>query len=84
MLTTTYKIDGVYDRDGNQKDNKYRINRWFIKAIGVGTNAYLIDIDDLALSFVTSKVEDIKVLDNHIKITTKNSEYWLKPYAQGV
>ena len=84
MLAPIYKIEHVYDRDENRKFNKYPQERWFIKCISIGVGAVLCDVDNVDRVFRTSKVEDIKVLDNAIKLVTQNSVYWLNPYAEGV
>lgn len=84
MLTTIYKIESVYDKKGNKKENKYRLDRWFIKGVFIGGRAFLINLDDDNKTLLTSEVEDIKILDNAITITTYDFVYHLKPYVQGV
>lgn len=84
MQTTVYKIDGVYDKDRNKKENQYIGERWFIKYMGVGISAVLIDFDSIDRVLTTSEVESVQILDNAIKFVTKNTEYWLKPYVEEV
>lgn len=85
MMTTIYKIESVTDREGNEKDNQYRLDRWKIYLMDIGRSAILIDLDNnMGRNLQTSKVEEIKIIDNSIIFTTRNSVYTLRPYAQGV
>lgn len=79
-----YRIINVYDKNGNKKElpHNEQSKRWMIEGAYVGNIAILIEVDSPYRTFFTSKVEDISIYENTIRITTKNYVYWLKPYVE--
>lgn len=79
-----YKITSAYDRNNNKKNiYSWGESTYFIRHISIGSSAYLIQMDsDKAL--ITSRVEDLSIYENTIKITTANSIYYLEPIIEGI
>lgn len=79
-----YEFDSITDKDGIDKINKeMHANPVSISILMVGRSA-ILSYTDASLDLITSKVESIFIHNNNIKITTKNTEYWLKPYIKEV
>lgn len=73
-----YKIESSKDRNGNDKALPIDwINREYtIHSLTVGRSAFLANKDKY---IQTSTVEDIKIWDNSVIITTRNTVYTLSP-----
>lgn len=78
-----YRIESMYDREGNKIVNERRqARRYFVASMLVGSSAVLGNVDDPQMVISTSTVEDIFIQNNTIKLVTKNTEYWLKPLIE--
>lgn len=80
-----YKIDSTNDREGNIKEipTEWKEQEYFIHSAGVGRSAILLWSDGTDRHLRTSKVEEILILGNSIKLTTMNTVYYLKPVIKG-
>ena len=84
-MKLVYKIDSTNDREGNLKSipTSWSEPEYFIYVAHVGRSAILIDNDDENMTIRTSTIEDITIWENGIKLTTRNTVYYLKPVIKG-
>lgn len=81
-----YQIDMLYNKDGSphtdkEFQKKFLPHIYFIKALREGYSMRLIAENDMALQ--TSKVENVTIWENGIRVETKNTIYCLNPYMVG-
>lgn len=81
-----YQIDELYNIDGTLNTDlefrkKFLPHIYFIYFLKEGRNATLIAENDMMMK--TSKVKDISIWENGIKVTTQNTIYHLNPYMVG-
>lgn len=82
MSDLIYEFESVKDREGNDKRIKGKhTNPVHILRAMIGKRAMFayVDVNDC---LITSEVESMIIILNHITITTKNTEYTLKPYIR--
>lgn len=79
----TYRIESMYDREGNKIVNERRQAReYIVGSMLIGSSAILVNANRLEEFLKTSTVEDIFIQENTIKLVTKNTEYWLTPFVK--
>jgi len=84
-MKLVYRIEGMYDRLGNEIRNERRqARRYFIESMLIGFTAKLVNADDLNMVVETSTIEDIFIKGNSVKLVTKNTEYLLVPSIEVV
>jgi hypothetical protein len=88
MLKLIYKIDSTSNREGGKKEipAEWKEQEYFIHRAFVGSSARLVFVDELnehdAMGLSTSTLEEISIWENGIKLTTKNTVYYLKPVVK--
>lgn len=83
-MKLVYNIDSVSDKNGGKKSipsDWYR--DYFIFVATVGRSAILVDENDTNMTLTTSTVQEISLWENGVKITTRNTVYYLKPVVKG-
>lgn len=75
-----YKIDETQDRNGNPKavDPEWLKTAYILSKVVPGHSAVLPMFGSMN-SLITSKVEEVAIWDNHVKVTTRNTVYYFKP-----
>lgn len=82
-MKLVYRIEGMYDRLGNEIVNERRqARRYFIESMLIGSTAKLVNADDLNMVVETSTIEDIFIRGNSVKLVTTNTEYLLTPHIE--
>lgn len=85
MNQVVYRIESIYDADGNKVENERRMaRRYFLERIEVGTRAILVNFDNTDEVVMTSPVKEVYVFRNMIRIYTENTSYWLTPLVEEV
>jgi len=84
-MELVYQIESTNDRLGNKKEipNEWKLQQYIIYSLSVGHSAMLPYADNSGRGLRTSTVEDISMFNNKIKITTRNTVYYLKPILRG-
>lgn len=85
-----YKIESAKEVNGELfggKDvdmSEARKNReYFLYSVSIGRSAFLVHADNNDKCLRTSTVQDVKVWEQGLIITTKNTVYYLKPITKG-
>ncbi|MEE5181075.1 hypothetical protein JDW21_19440 [Bacillus subtilis] len=81
-----YEFESVVDKASKRSklNDQMYANPVFIFALKVGRSALLGYIDKPDKSIITSTVQSILVIHNHIHIETLNTDYILKPHLRRV
>lgn len=76
-----YQIDSCCDREDREKEipADIKFGRYFLHFVLTGRSAILVNINNNK-TLTTSAVEQVFIWENGIKLTTKNTIYYLKPY----
>jgi len=84
-MKLVYRIEGMYDRLGNEIRNERRqARRYFIESMLIGSTAKLVNVEDALMVVETSTIEDVFIHRNVVKLVTKNTEYLLVPSIEVV
>jgi len=84
-MKLVYRIEGMYDRLGNEiKNERRQARRYYIESMLIGSTAKLVNVDDAIMVVETSTIEDIFIHRNVVKLVTKNTEYLLVPSIEVV
>lgn len=88
MKKIVWKISSVTDKNEVSIDNeavRERMSkRYFMYCATEGRSAVLINVDNQREALQTSTVEGLFVFEDSMKITTRNSVYWLKQSIEDV
>lgn len=83
-----WRITSILDKDERLVDTEITRERmrpkYFIHTALEGRSAIFINLDDRKQSLQTSRIEELIIMGDRIKITTLNSVYWLKQSIEDV
>ncbi|UUV46485.1 hypothetical protein [Bacillus phage vB_BanS-Thrax3] len=85
MNQVVYRIESMYDGNGNKVENERRMaRRYFLGRVEIGSSAQLVNVDDTDEVVTTSPVKEVYIFRNMIRISTENTSYWLTPFVEEV
>ncbi|QIW89840.1 hypothetical protein PQE71_gp158 [Bacillus phage Izhevsk] len=88
MKKIVWKISSVTDKNEVAVENeavKQRMSkRYFMYCAIEGRSAVLINVDNQREALQTSTVEELFLFEDSMKITTRNSVYWLRQSIEDV
>ncbi|AZU98890.1 hypothetical protein pW2_52 [Bacillus phage pW2] len=83
-----WKITSISDKNEHLIDTETTRDRmrprYLLYSAVAGRSAMLINLDDRKQSLQTSRIEELIIFGDRIKITTLNSVYWLKQSIEDV
>lgn len=78
-----YEFQSVTDKNGKDILTKeLHANPVHLMSVVIGKKAILQYVDKQNDGIVTSKVEEMQIHLDHIRITTENTTYWLEPHIR--
>jgi len=88
MKQLIWKIESISDKNEKileDEVSKERMKpRYWLHSAMEGRSAYLVNIDKQNEVLQTSTIEQLFVFGDAVKITTRNSVYWLKQHIEDV
>ncbi|UGO47983.1 hypothetical protein PQE72_gp169 [Bacillus phage vB_BanS_Skywalker] len=88
MKKIVWKITSVTDKNEVAVDNadvRQRMSKRYLMYVAVvGRSAILLNADNSREALQTSTVEELFLFEDSMKITTRNSVYWLKQSIEDV
>lgn len=88
MKQLVWRITSISDKDENPIDSKVSFDRmskrYWLHSAMEGRNAFLVNIDNDKECLQTSKIEQLFIWGDAVKITTLNTIYWLKQSYEDV